>query len=131
RDVQCSLLSCRASPLLRRRHLLPRLAFLLHEARPEGLLRRMLVVSPAQEADVLHRRLPSAREFFAVIEFEILGLLAAPPVVRTHIRALRAITLPYRLLHRGRHAARSRLGTLVTSPGHLRRSELLLLELLD
>src|SRR5204863_8329567 len=57
--------------------------------------------------------------------------LAAPPGVRTHVRALRAITLPHRLLHRGRHTARSRLRALVASPGLLRRPELFLLELLD
>src|SRR5438046_2025464 len=96
----------RASPL-RLRHPSRPPDLLLHEARAIRTLRRMLVVGPAQEADVLHRRLPSAREFFAMVEFEILGLLAAPPVVRTHVRALRAIPLPHCLLHPGRHTARS------------------------
>src|SRR5437867_12390345 len=57
----CTCLRCNAPRLL---------ALVAHEPGPERALRPLLVVSPAPESDVLHRRSAPARHFIQVIKFQ-------------------------------------------------------------
>ena len=97
--------------LLFLRSLLRRHPLVAHELRTEGHLGRELVVGPAQQADVLRRRLSAAGDLEYVVELQVLRGLAAPPRL-AHVRAAAAVAHPDFASHGHRHVAPRRLSRL-------------------
>src|SRR5512143_1559576 len=107
--------------------LLRALTLLVHEPGPKGLPGRELVVRPAAQAQVLHRRLAALRRGLHVVVLEP-ATRFAPVAVLAHEGALAAVAPPHRALHLGRDVARVGRHVVRARPGPRGGGELAALE---